>query len=71
MSNFKAEVLLYPKRIQSFCESNLIILKFLMLISLVSSVIDRDGKEYCESYAKGPWTIEISNLKNLHHSFYS
>ena len=50
MSNFKAEVLLYPKRIQSFCESNLFILKLsvigcLFLLSFQCPMIDRGGKE--------------------------
>ena len=54
MSNSKAEVLLYPKRTQSFCESNLFILKlsvvgYLFLLSFQCHWIDRGGKEYCES----------------------
>ena len=54
MSNSKAEVLLYPKRTQSFCGSNLFILTLsvigcLFLLSFQFHRIDGGGKEYCES----------------------
>ena len=70
MSNFKAKILSGNNRFVSRIETLGTQIGYLFLLSFQYHRIDRDGKEYCESYAKAPWTIEISNFENVHHSFY-
>ena len=76
MSNFKAKVLLYPKRIQSFCESNLFslrdsVLGCLFILSFQCHRIDRDWKEYREHTLRLHGRSEYATYKKITPSFYS